>query len=201
MKKLFAILSLVLFTAFTSWAQKDKVKANFGIKDATIYLLDGETFTGDLDFPLSLDVTKIKAKGKEKHSWKVEEIDKVVYETTAGTPIEYYVLPLYKDGSEKIRNNKVLVQLVMRGKVNLYMSSYAGGGGFGPGMNYYCKRENEPALTFLHVDTRGIGFGAIFKRYAPVYFADNSAIVGKIKSGQYTGKNFIEMVTEYNAVK
>lgn len=200
MRNLSITLLFLFFFTFTSWSQKETIKSNFGITGATIYLVNGETYTGDLDYPLSLDVTKIKWKEKgNKQSFKIEDIEKIIYETTGKTPIEYYVLPVFKDKSDKIRSGKILAQLVIKGKkVNLYMNSFAGGGGFGAGMNYYCKRENEPAMTLLNVDTRGIGFGIYFKKYAPIYFADNPTIVNKIKNGDYISKNFIEMVIEYN---
>lgn len=194
---IFLFLNLIPYVAFS---QKYAVNSNFGIEYATIYLASGDSIKGQLDYPLTMETYKIKSKGENKQTYKIEDINKIIYKTTSNGLIEYDVLPYYKDGSSgKIANKKMLVLLSMKGKrTNLYIGSST----FLESTYYCCKRENEPAMTIVNVEQYGRGIGIGYGRYfknAPEYFADNQAIVNKIKSGKYISKNIMEIVMEYNA--
>jgi hypothetical protein len=183
---------------------KLSMATNFDLVSATIFFENGTKKTGNVEFPINSSDSKIKIKyGKETEKIDKKTVDKLIYTTSSGE-LEYYNLKIYKL-SKKIKKDKKLVCLSMKGKVSLY---YSQGSGWEQRGNmqvpvyfteYYCKRENEEAATLIHIENGVVNKNAVFRYQAKRYFSDDAEIVAKIENKEYTYKNMVEMIAYYNS--
>ncbi|CAM3880677.1 Lipoprotein [Flavobacterium branchiophilum] len=198
-------LSLLTLLFISCGAPKMNTATNFEIKQATIFLNNGSTTKGKVDYPINSTEGKLKYKiDNNKKSIKKNEISKITIETSAGN-LEYFNLPLFKRNGVKIRKNKQLLALAVKGKVSLYYSQGSVYEQIGQVRTpvyfteYYCKRENEAAATLIHIENGVMNKNAVFKYSAKRYFSDDAEIAKKIDDKSFTYKNILEVVALYNS--
>ncbi|MES2545815.1 MAG: hypothetical protein V4548_13095 [Bacteroidota bacterium] len=200
------IFIFVLFLIISCGPPKLSDATSFKIEDGTIYLSNGKQLTGKVNYPINSAESYISINiKKKKQSIDKTQIDKIVYNTSSG-PLEYYNLKIFRNKKKnKIRKNKKIVALSIKGKVSLYFSQgshYEQRGNMSVPVyftEYYCKRENEEAASLIHVDNGVVNPNAYFRYFAKRYFSDNPEIVAKIKSKEFTYRNLIEVVQFYNS--
>lgn len=203
MKRLIFLISIAS-VLISCGPPKLSTTTNFDLVSATIFFEDGTKKTGNVEFPINSSDSKIKIKfGKETEKIEKKTVDKLIYTTSSGE-LEYYNLKIYKS-SKKIRKDKKLVCLSIKGKVNLY---YSQGSRWEQRGNmqvpvyfieYYCKREREEAASLIHIDMNVINKNAIFRSFAKKYFSDDPEIAAKIQNKEYTYKNLLELIAYYNS--
>jgi hypothetical protein len=205
MKNVF--LFIFCFTCLQSFTPKIA-----GGKDVpcTIYMEDGTTKVGLVEFPLKSGANSITLKmGDTKEKIDLDDVKKVAFKATVfSMPSEFYNMPVYNFNGKKIQKKKQMLKLVVSGpKVSLYTGTYDwsgfsnSGGGFQSfsysGATYYAIRPGEPAATLLHEDF-GVNKNADFKLYASRYFADYPEMVEKIKNKELTYDKIYDAISMYN---
>lgn len=194
-----------------------KKSSSVQFDEAIVELNNGEKLAGKVSFPLLEEDTKLKIKQNNKtKKIKKNEIAKVTFKSSV-TNVEYYNLS-YKDYNDKIRKNKKMMSLNIKGKINLYttisisMDSYTDNF-----MNkssrikfkqkiitdYYCKKENEEVATLLYRklsnDQKVVNKNYPFKERAIKYFADNQEIRQKIENEEFNYNNITDLINFYNS--
>ncbi len=114
---------------------------------------------------------------------------------------EYHLLKVYLAWGQKRMSDPSWIRVVEKGIVTLYvigstMSSHNGmnKAGF---EDYYCIREGEPAAKMI-ANISSLNNNQTFRAKAPLYFADYPELAAKIKSKEYTWKDLIPVIKEYN---
>ncbi|HEY0091113.1 MAG TPA: hypothetical protein VGB43_01390 [Flavobacterium sp.] len=200
-KRIFTAL-LFVFAMQLTVAQKDK-----DMVDATITLTDGTTKTGKLKMPLDMSSSSYKLKNNgQTEKIENENIEKLTC-TDGGFTYNYYNMA-FDDGGGVKKKKRLMMLSIPVGKVKMY--SYAwGASNFRPvynmqalntaGVSQYCKRDNEDFVTLISLDDgNSVNRNSIFKNRAMKYFADNAALVEKIKNKEYKFTDVYKVVMEYN---
>jgi len=195
-----------------------KKSTNVKFDEAIVELNNGEKLVGKVDFPLLDEDTKLKIKQNNKtKSIKKNEIAKVTFKSSL-TNIDYYNLS-YKDQNDKIKKNKKMMSLNIKGKINLYTTLSINMDVYTTTnyknntpkykythniiTDYYCKKENEDFATLLYRkfsnDEKIINKNYSFKTRALKYFADNQEISQKIEKEEFNYNNITELINFYNS--
>lgn len=210
MKKL---MILIIFAKITvACAPKYSYTANYNIMSSTITMDNGTEIIGKIDFPLNFSEKKLKVIDANNKNIKIDKklVNNIICTTSSG-PIEYQNMKIYEGwNTKKIHKRRIILGTSMTGKVTLYFCNSSGWQSTGGNRRiwvsevyYYCKRENEPAATLIHIDMnlKGIGKNSTFRHFGRKYFADNVEIVDKIDKREYTYENLFEVVAIYNSKK
>jgi len=182
---------------------------NFNIQDCIVTLNNGTQISGKVDFPLNSGENKLTIdKNNSKEKIDKKEISTVVFNTSSGK-IEYSNMLVYNPTGKKIKKDKKLLALSIKGKVSLYNIQGSGYENRGTAKQpysvpvfyteYYCIRENEKAATLIHADMNVVNKNSIFRYAAKKYFSDNAEIVKKVEDKVYTYQNLIEVIIFYNS--
>jgi len=209
MKKVF--LFIFCFVSMQSIISKQVPTKVSGGKEVPcmVYMEDGTTKAGLVDFPLKTGAKSITLKiSGTKEKIDLENVSKLEFKFNLYSTTTYYNMAVYNFNGKKIQKNKQMLQLSLPGtKVSLYTGTYDwsgfanSGGGFQSfsysGTTYYAIRPGEPAATLLHEDF-GVNKNADFKLYASRYFADYPELVEKIKNKELTYDKIYETIVAYN---
>ena len=103
----------------------------------------------------------------------IPSVSKIICNTSTG-PIEYVNMEVYKGAiGSKIHKRKIILGTSMTGKVTLYFANkdyreYTGANNsrMVSEIYYYCKRENEPAASLIHIEMN-------VKAIGKIQFSDN----------------------------
>jgi hypothetical protein len=186
---------LVLFIVLLSY----NVMAAY--HNAKLFFFDGSTKSGMADTSLGDKYILFKS-GKDS---KVEEIDaskvsRIIY-TIENKTFEYQQLKLYKGWKQAKIEGPAWLEVVEKGIVSLYVfrttmssANKLNSAGF---QDYYCIRAGEPAAKWVSA-VSSLNNNQHFKAKAPLYFADYPELAAKIKSKEYTWKDLLVVVREYN---
>ena len=176
---------------------------NAQFEEASIYMNDGTTLTGECRIPKMLDKNIVikQHKNSSRIKLKKENIDSIVF-TIDGESVKYVkeVTPRGY-GNKKLNKTKSWLRVEISGFVSLYKGVETQMGS--PGMNlWYCKKEDENNVYFITNKYSGamvmtIGNKKLFKKFASEYFKDNSELVQKINT-EYSNKDLSKVVNEYN---
>jgi hypothetical protein len=208
MKKLIVLIAIAKL--LTACGPKATYASNYNIVSSVITMDDGTEVTGNIDYPINAREKKVKIKDSENKKTKIDKklINKIVCNTSAGE-IEYINMKVYGGWSgTKIQKKRVILLASMKGEVTLYHCNSSGWMSTGGNSRiwvsedfYYCKRENEPAATLIHINMnmKGLGKNVIFRKAGMKYFADNAEIANKIDKKEYTYENLYEVVALYNS--
>ena len=208
MKKMILMSTIILLSI--ACAPKNSYTSNYNIMSSTVKLDDGTEVLGKIDYPLNAIESKVKVKDVNNKTIKIDKklISKIVCATTSG-PIEYENMKVYKGwNATKIHKRRIILGTSMKGEVTLYFCNRSFRQNTGGNSSiwvseiyYYCKRDNEPAATLIHIDMnmKAIGKNSTFRHFGRKYFADNSEIVDKIDKREYTYENLFEVVALYNS--
>jgi hypothetical protein len=209
MKKTF--LFIFCFVCLQSFAPKELSLKLTGSKEVPcmVYMEDGTTKAGLVDFPLKTGAKSITLKiSGIKEKIELEGVTKLEFRFNLYSVTTYYNMAVYNFNGKKIQKNKQMLQMALQGaKVSLYTGTYDwsgfanSGGGFQSfsysGTSYYAIRPGEPAATLLHEDF-GVNKNADFKLYASRYFADYPELVEKIKNKELMYDKIYEAIIAYN---
>lgn len=118
--------------------------------------------------------------------------------------IEFDRIKVYLGWKQKRISNFGWFQVVERGTATLYvkattmqtsMYDVLSTAGF---QDYYVMRPGEPAAKLI-ANISGANNNQTFRAKAPLYFQDYPELADKIKSKEYTWKDLVPAVQEYNA--
>lgn len=198
MKKLLFVLTCVCFLlSYVANGQKTKRD-----NSVTVHLNDGSVIKAEIDYwRAKFDVNYIEIKqGDETQRIKKKHIAKFV--TTEG---EFVARSVYNKSGKRVLKKKEFVRQVVSGNVNLYVKTYKkfeddlfNGGHFQDRMVFYCQKEGEAALTLIHYNFENFDRNESFKKNAMAYFSDHEIILEKLDSGEFTYRNIVAVVNEYN---
>ena len=184
--------------------------------EAIVYKKDGSTVSGTLKLlSLQLLKKKVEIKGDKKYKIKNGEIDSIQVFNEKGelTPYTFYykkrAIYIAKKKTLKTYKQHMWMCKLLEGKANLYVTTslfrLLDGkiDAIGSINEYFVQKKGETnPSTIAHVQSSfslsNKAYNKYFKAYAPIFFSDNSAIVSKINSGEYTRKDIEKIVKEYN---
>lgn len=209
MKKVFLfIFCLACLQSFTPKVTSLKISGGKEVP-CMVYMEDGTTKAGLVDFPLKSGAKSITLKiSGEKEKIDLDNVTKLEFRFNLYSTTTYYSMHVYNFNGKKIQKNKQMLQLALSGaKMSLYTGTYDwsgyanSGGGFQSfsysGTTYYAIKPGEPAATLLHEDF-GVNPNADFKLYAGRYFADWPELAEKIKNKELKYDKIYEVITMYN---
>ncbi len=208
MKKILIICAISTFSIFCK--AQNSYTSNYNILSSTVILEDGTKLNGQIDYPINSVENNLKLRNQNSETIKIEKvtISKIICNTSTG-PIEYVNMEVYKGAiGSKIHKRKIILGTSMTGKVTLYFANKDYREYTGPNNSrmvseiyYYCKRENEPAASLIHIEmnVKAIGKNSIFRQYGKKYFADNEEIFKKIDEKEFTYENLFEVIALYNS--
>ena len=176
---------------------------------AKVILKNGTSFRGWVKFPkhsgglISIGTTKFKYRKNRKgktQQYGSDSVDEIVFGDEEFTTVHYKYVPIKK-------NKSVLMELVVRGKVNLYTRTVLMEGGtftnnpnltsntiYYDDFQYYLIRNGEQNATLIAGPNSFSNF--IYK--AKRYFSDCSKIIYYLDNELYELNNIVELVDDYN---
>lgn len=163
---------------------------------------------GLVEIYLNNDFMHFKLSEKsEPEKIATETIKTVIYlEDDNKTPtVEYDRLKVYLGWKqEKISDDYGWCQVVERGIATLYVvtskmqgSIYTENAGTATFHDYFIIREGEPAAKMI-ANVSSANNNQTFKAKAPLYFSDYPELAKKIELKEYTWKDLVPVVQEYN---
>ncbi len=172
-------LSFFLFLTFQIFGQ---THMKLHLRDCTIVEGDGK---------FKRNFVKIRKTKKEKpRKIYLKDIHKIIGKNKKSTFVIYSM--------KTIHDQYFKVQLVERGKVNIYKNTSSVSGGYGTYSftEYYFIRDGEPYITQLVTNAPA----AKFRKKAANYFEDCPILVDKIKNREdgFKMKNVKEIAQFYN---
>ena len=196
MKKLLTFLSLLAFTLVANATKYAYAK---------VVLTDGTSRIGLVETSLDNDYVRFKsADGAEPEKIAADGIKTVAYlkEDQQTTVVEYDRIKVYLGWGQKRISDYAWFEVVERGIATLYVRGTTMRGSiYGTGtagfLDYFIMRDGEPAAKMI-ANVSGANNNQTFRAKAPLYFADYPELAEKIKSKEYTWKNLVPVVKEYN---
>lgn len=184
------------------------VVAQLGVKydDAKIIFLDGKSRTGMAETTMGAKFLFFKpSKNAEPEKIDVSKLSSIVYleDDKKKTEVEYHRIKVYLGWGQKRISNFGWYQVVERGVATLYVNGTTMQGsisnpnssaGF---LDYYVMRKGEPAAKMI-ANISGANNNQTFRAKAPLYFQDYPDLAAKIKSKEYTWKDLVPVVQQYN---
>jgi hypothetical protein len=166
---------------------------------------DGKSRVGLLETNFGDDFVRFKSSdNSEPEKIAAEKIRTVTFlKNDKKTPnVEYDRIKVYLGWGQKRIRDYGWFQVVERGIATLYVKSTTMRGSiYGPGtagfQDYFIIRDGEPAAKMI-ANISGANNNQTFRAKAPLYFSDYPELAEKIKSKEYTWKDLIPAVKEYN---
>lgn len=197
MKNLLTLFFLVAFSMVANAAEK------YGY--GKIVLTDGKSRIGFLETNFGDDFIRFKSsENSEPEKIASENIRTVTYlkGDKKTTEVEYDHIKVYLGWAQKRISDYGWYQVVERGIATLYVRSTTMRGSiYGTGtagfQDYFIIRDGEPAAKMI-ANISGANNNQTFRAKAPLYFADYPELAEKIKSKEYTWKDLLPVVKEYN---
>lgn len=194
-------LLTVLFLLFVAVASAEKYD------DGQIIFSDGKSRSGLVETTMGDDFVRFKAsRDAEPEKIESEKIRTIICleDDKKTTEIEYDRIKVYLGWGQTRISDFGWYQVVERGIATLYVKGTVMQGsisnpnskaGF---QDYYVIRDGEPAAKMI-ANIAGANNNQTFRAKAPAYFADYPELAEKIKSKEYTWKDLLTTVKEYNA--
>lgn len=197
MKNLLTTLVLVVFSIVVNAAEK------YGY--GKLVFTDGKSRVGLLETNFGDDFIRFKsADNSEPEKIAAEKIRTVTFlkNDKKTIEIEYDHIKVYLGWAQKRISDYGWYQVVERGIATLYIKSTTMRGSiYGTGtagfQDYFIIRDGEPAAKMI-ANVSSFNNNQTFKAKAPLYFADYPELAEKIKSKEYTWKDLVPVVKEYN---
>lgn len=167
---------------------------------ATVVYLDGKTKSGLVESTLAETIlfkTSEKAAAEKIESSLLKSVSLQVKDELR----EFFYVKVYLGWGQKRISDPMWLRVVEKGIATLFvnrttMSDRSGmnKAGF---EDYYIIRAGEPAAKMI-ANISTLNNNQTFRAKAPLYFADYPELAAKIKSKEYTWKDLIPVVKEYN---
>ena len=199
MRTLFAFLLLIPICIANA-----QLKVNYD--DAKIIFTDGKSRKGLAETTMGDKVLLFKAtKDAEPEKIDVDKLRTFVYleDDKKTTEVEYDRIKVYLGWKQTRMSDLGWYQVVERGIATLYVKGTTMQGsiynpqsaaGF---LDYFIIRSGEPAAKMI-ANISSANNNQTFRAKAPLYFQDYPALAAKIKSKEYTWKDLVPVVQEYN---
>ncbi len=166
---------------------------------------DGTSRIGLVETSLDNDFVRFKSfENSEPEKIASEKIKTVAYlkDDKTTTQVEYDYIKVYLGWGQRRISDYGWFQVVERGIATLYARSTTMRGsiyntttaGF---LDYFVMRDGEPAAKMI-ANVSSFNNNQTFRAKAPLYFSDYPELAEKIKSKEYTWKDLIPVVREYN---
>ncbi|MES2545814.1 MAG: hypothetical protein V4548_13090 [Bacteroidota bacterium] len=199
------IILLSLFFILSSCVSNKTSITQFSNVD--INLNDGKVINGKLDFPILIDQKEIYIKLKKNKTKKIQlaDVSKINYYLINDT-LRFEKTFIAGDIISEKTKNLQLLQLLSKGKVNLYL-------GHNIGFVYtqrkkerfiqktnllFCKKKNETVTTLLYYQTQNQD-EKVLKKIALDFFSDDESAQEKIiKTKLYNSDFLIKFIKTYN---
>lgn len=202
------ITVLLIIIGFNGYSQKsNKNQSIVDESDVVVKLTDGSTKNGKVGFPILSNEKVLKITiGDKTEKISKKDIEKITFKATNGAIVDYYNVRIDKSSDK----TELMQAAIPIGKVKLFTYTW-GSNKFRPvynmqglhsgGINFFCKRDNEDYATVVAFnDGKSVNRNSFFKKRASKYFADNPAIVQKIKNGEYKYTDIAQVIIEYNGL-
>lgn len=197
MRTLFTTLLLLAFSIIANASEK------YGY--GKLVFVDGTSRIGLVETKLDNDFVRFKSsEDAEPEKIASEKIRAVAYlkDDKKTTAVEYDYIKVYLGWGQKRISDYGWYQVVERGIATLFVRSTTMRGsiynnttaGF---LDYFIIRDGEPAAKMI-ANVAGANNNQTFRAKAPLYFADYPELAEKIRSKEYTWKDLIPVVKEYN---
>jgi hypothetical protein len=169
--------------------------------EAKIVFADGKSRSGFAESDFGGKYLLFKASEKaEAEKIETASLSKIIYKIDNET-FEYHRLKVYLGWGQKRISDPSWLEVVERGIATLYVirttMSSANGMNKAGFQDYYCIREGEPAAKMI-ANISSANNNQTFRAKAPLYFEDYPELAEKIKSKEYTWKDLVPVVKEYN---
>jgi hypothetical protein len=174
--------------------------------DARIIFTDGKSRTGLAETTMGDKFLFFKsAKDSEPEKIDVNTLQTIVYlkDDKKTTEVEYDRIKVYLGWNQTRISDFGWYQVVERGIATLYVKGTTMQGsiynpqstaGF---LDYFVIRSGEPAAKMI-ANVSSLNNNQTFRAKAPLYFEDYAELAAKIKSKEYTWKDLVPVVQEYN---
>ncbi|HEX8041250.1 MAG TPA: hypothetical protein VF490_19010 [Chryseosolibacter sp.] len=196
MKNITVILLFILGT--TAYAEK--------YDDGKIVLTDGTSRAGLVETSMGLDFVRFKSsKDAEAEKIASEKIKTIIYfeDDKKTTEAEYDRIKVYLGWKQERISDFGWLQVVERGIATLYVrgtqmqGSVYNANSKANFLDYFIIRDGEPAAKMI-ANVAGANNNQTYRAKAPLYFADYPELAEKIKTKEYTWKDLLTSVKEYN---
>lgn len=186
-------------TFFTILFLSTSVFADY-YKGVVVYL-DGKTKSGWIDSSLGATIQY-----KTTENAKAEEIESSLLKSVSvqgkDEVREYFYLKVFLGWGQKRISDAMWLRVVEKGTATLLVNNTSMRGSIhtttsAQFADYYCIRAGEPAAKLI-ANISTLNNNQTFRAKAPLYFADYPELAAKIKSKEYTWKELIPVVKEYN---
>lgn len=198
MRKTFIVLFLFTFSIVANAAQN--------YENGKLIFTDGASRTGLVETNLGEDFIRFKS-SKDAPVEKIasEKIKTIVYlkQDNITTEIEFDRIRVYLGWKQIEISDYGWYQVVERGIVTLYMNitsmqvSIQLPNSIAEFEDYFVIREGEPAAKMI-AKIADANNNQAFRAKAPLYFSDYPELAQKIESKEYTWKDLLTTVREYN---
>jgi hypothetical protein len=192
MKKLLIII--FLFGSFAAHAGE--------FLEATLVFLDGKSKKGFVESPFGGNSISYKAtKDAKEEKFDAATVSKIIFRNKEGDN-EFQQLKVYLGWGQKRISEPMWLQVVEKGKATLLVNSttmQSGANSLNTAgfLDYYCIRDGEVAAKLI-CQVSGANNNQTFRAKAPLYFEDYPELAAKIKSKEYTWRDLVPVVQEYN---
>ena len=177
--------------------------ASYGAKyeDATVVFSDGSSKTGLVESPFGGEFIFFKtSENATVEKLESSRVSGITF-TIKGEKYEYHQLKVYLGWGQKRISDPRWLQVVEKGIATLYVEKSTLSGvnqmnsaGF---LDYFVIRKGEPAAKMI-ANVSGANNNQTFRAKAPLYFEDYPELSAKIESKEYTWKDLVPVVQEYN---
>lgn len=199
MKHTLTVLLLIGFVAVNaSYAEK--------YDNGKIIFTDGKSRTGLVETTMGDAFVRFKSsKDSEPEKIESEKIKTIIYleDDKKTTEVEYDRIKVYLGWGQKRISDFGWYQVVERGFATLYVKGTTMQGSvYNPNskagfLDYFVMRNGEPAAKMI-ANIAGANNNQTFRAKAPLYFQDYPELAAKIKSKEYTWKDLLPVIKEYN---
>ena len=188
------LLITIAFISCQTFAQKEYY-------DAQVFFSDGTSRTGLAESFFGGKHLFFKpSKNAAEEKLETSALTGIIY-TIDNEPREYHQLKTYLGWGQKRIGDPVWLRVVEKGIATLYVNKTTLSGvnqmnsaGF---LDYYCIRPGEGAAKWISA-VSSLNNNQHFRAKAPAYFQDYPELSMKIKSKEYTWKDIVDVVKEYN---
>lgn len=188
------LLICILFLSVASYGAK--------YQDATVVFTDGKSKKGLVENPFGGEFIFFKA-SEDATVEKLESsrIASITF-TIKGEKKEYHQVKVYLGWGQKRISNIKWLEVVEKGIATLYVegsrmstgSNQLNSAGF---LDYFVIRAGEPAAKMI-ANVSTMNNNQTFRAKAPQYFQDYPELAAKIESKEYTWKDLVPVIQEYN---
>lgn len=168
---------------------------------ATIVYLDGKTKSGLVEGTLA-ETISFKASEKAQAEKIESSLLKSVSLQVKDELREFFYVKVYLGWGQKRMSDPMWLRVVEKGIATLLVNNTSMRGSIytttsAQFSDYYCIRAGEEGAKLI-ANISTLNNNQTFRAKAPLYFADYPELAAKIKSKEYTWKELIPVVKEYN---